>query len=387
MEPNLSTLTQAGSGFSLNEDGEVVFDDAITTPSTDAQPNVEDTVVTEQTTTDDEPLDGEALLDPVKPVEPKVEEEEKQKEVKPDADKVEEEITPDNVFNLPFLPEEQAKEIEWSKLGGELGFENAETIKSKEDFQILVKSEIEKHKQIVEPDFSKHGEEAKIIYEQLEKGADLRDILNPIRHLDAFVLSSDEYKVSFMLQQEGYEGEALQDKLEELKDSNKLKGLAEDHTRLAESLISQQLQDIDKQNSERRSKLIEQQTQQLNSELKQLEDYVSELKDFRGLEIPDATKKVIISEIKSGKFKETIDNAKTQVTAYLEAKFGDKVAKISTDKLSEAERAAYNKAKKAELDSLHNIPPKAKPGVIAPVVSKKFDGGNLSDLFDLSADL
>jgi hypothetical protein len=65
---------------------------------------------------------------------------------------------------------------------------------------------------------------------------------------------------------------------------------------------------------------------------------VDNIKDFYGLEIPEKTKKVIISQIKSGDFDKFVNSnmAKAKLNAYLETRFGEKaretLAKKSKDK-------------------------------------------------------
>lgn len=363
------SLSDAGSGYRF-VDGEVVLieeTEKTTEEKTDEVPNLEDnkavppveekTETTEETTTETTEATTEETT----------------------TETTEEVVNPlDELFKVDVLPEDQAKAVEWNKLASELGFENADSIKTKEELQVSIRAEIEKHKQIVEPDLSKYGEEAKDIISKLEQGIELRDVLNPIRHLDAFVLSSDEYKVSFMLRQEGLDDEQINERVEELRENGKLSQLAMQHTQLAENLIAQELQAIEIKTTERNQQRIQAQQDKLNSEIAQLEETVKSLKDYKGVEIPDNYKQYVLSQIKTGQFQSKLHNAQAQVNAFLDLELGAKIAKLNVDKLTEAERAAFNKARLIETEARHNIPPQPKAGVKAPPVEEKnkqrFDG-------------
>jgi hypothetical protein len=363
-QDGFDNLSKAGGGFFVDENGEVVLNTpALETTETEDEVIPEMIAATEDNSTAEIPADATT--------EETTEEASTEEEVNPLAD----------LFNVPVFPEEQAKSVEWNLLGSELGIANHAEIKTKEDLQVAIRTEIERHKQIVEPDLSKFGEDAKDFIAKLEQGVEFREALNPIRHLDAFVLASDEYKVSFMLQQEGYSGDKLADKLEELRDEGKIERLAHEHTQLAESLIAQELQEIDKKYSERKQKYIQQEQDRVSSELSQLESTIKGLTEYKGLAIPENYKQYLLSQLKTGQFQSKLNNAQAQVNAYLDLELGAKVAKLNVEKLTEAERSAYNKAKESELNKMHNIPPKPKAGVKAPPVDlankKRFDSWSI----------
>jgi hypothetical protein len=216
-----------------------------------------------------------------------------------------------------------------------------------------------------------------MVFDYVEKGGNIADLINPVAKLDAYILSDDEYKVRFALNDGSLTEDEIEERVSNLIDNGKLSTAAQEYTVAAQKIRTDTLKghisSFEQIKEAERASIIERQKQ----ENQQLIDTVNQMTEYKGYEIKDENKQYIISQIKSGQLHRELNNAQSQITAYLELKLGDKIAKMQSLKLKDVSRESHNKVLEDEAKKRHNIPPAKSTGNVA--TQGKRDGVNRWD--------
>lgn len=280
------------------------------------------------------------------------------------------------------------KEYDYIKAAKALDLDIKEN--SYDEYINAVKTKIETSKKIVEPDLSKYDDETKKVVSFLEKGGTVKDIVEPLKKYDDFLLLSPEDKIKEVWKAEGKTAKQIEEDLNDIefletelreyyRDVEKLSKaqvsekineviendkVEETHRKLFSEMFNKEIKTLREQKyseivgdfDKKILSLQKKDEEQAQLERESLKSLVDKTSEYKGIKIPENVKTFIKSQIDTGDFNKFLNNAEAQLNAFLDLKFRSQIEDHLKKSVDDASRSGYNKGLDKKTQKLHNIP-------------------------------
>ena len=253
----------------------------------------------------------------------------------------------------------------WVEAGKKLDIDVKEN--TEEAYLAGVKEKIDSAKKVVEPNLEKYGDEGKQVFDLLEKGVSLYDIMLPTKRFDDYLVKTTEQQMAedYFMETKKVDREKAKGLVDEaVADGNFDSIVSEVKSIVNNAKVAAWKESLSK-HDEKLKALQDEDKATAQKEAAEMVDYLDKLDNFMGYPLPQETKSILKSQILAGVFQEANNSASVQVKARLFDMFGDKILKKLREQQKVDSRKSYNDGQQRIKDDLHNTKP-AKPGSGVP---------------------